>query len=1016
MHKGKRGPLGRSVLSAAVAGVLSLSAMPGTLFAQEEADELEEILVTGSRLTQQNLVSPTAVNVLDTQTIDLSGAVNMSELIRTLPATGVSTLTTTNSNFLVNSSGINTVELRNLTEDRTLVLVNGRRFVAGVPGSQQVDFNAIPAAFIERIDVVTGGASAVYGSDALAGVVNIITKTDFEGVQITGQSGLSDRNDLEEHTVSITAGLPFADGRGNAMFSYTYEDEKGLFARERSQTAVDGANLAFFTGDYANDFTEDLVPFFSSFSELGRFIIPNGATNSSGGIVDRNVVFENGATTDFVSAQHGFNRQAFRALQVPLERNLLAANMNFDFSDTVRLFSEATYSSAESQSSLEPFPLSSDDIYGDNAAQCSGSTCSFGIPGSNPFIPADMLALAQAANPGVASDDLTIGFARRMTELDQRGASNLRQTFRLVLGVDGEFGDGYSYELSANFGRTTQKQESTGQINVLNMRNSLDAIDDGNGNIVCRDPIAVAQGCLPVNVFGAGSITAGLDDITRRNLLNYLKAPSSTQATVEQRVLSGFISGDVFELPAGPARFVVGAEYRDEQSESIGDALSQQGLNAGNAIPPTIGSYYVTEGFVEFEVPLLADMPLVQSLDLNLAARFSDYSTVGSTDAYAISTKYIPTEDLMLRAQFSRAVRAPNISELFQPLSQTFPTVTDPCEGVTLDNGTPAFFNTVRDTSNPANVFNSGIDASTVGSQTAVTCLQDPAVAARVNSQGGLVLTQPEIQGVSGFNGGAAAGGATLTAEEADTVTAGFVWSPTFASWAEGFSMSVDYYNIEITDGIAGLSRQIALDRCYGASGYDAGSDFCQGIIRFSGGPSVGAIQFSNAFQQNLATIETSGIDVQASYGFDLPGNWGALDLNLTWGILTKYDTVPFEGADVIDSKGEIGFSENEALVGIVYSRPNLIVSWNTQIVGEAVLENEGDFSVSEIDTTYFHDIQGRYAIGDNITLVGGIDNIADEYVPIGFFGPGTSTGWNTAPDVYDGLGRRYYVGLRLDF
>lgn len=967
---------------------------------------METITVTGTRLPQSNLVSSTAVNVLDTEMIDISGAANMSELIRTLPATGVSSLTTTNSNFLTTASGINTVELRNLGEDRTLVLVNGRRFVSGLPGTQNVDFNSVPAAFIERIDVVTGGASAVYGSDALAGVVNIITKNDFEGVQISGQGGISSEDDDESYNFSITAGLPFAEDRGHAMFSYTYDKENGVYARNRPGLEVDGLSESYFTAP--EDFKQNRIPFFSSFSELGRFNIPNGSS----------YVFDGTNTIPFVSADHGFNRQAFRALAVPTERNLLAANMTFEVADSARLYVESTYSSVETNSSLEPFPLGSDDIYGDQLQQCDpvGLTCSFGIPGSNPFIPADMLQLMRDANPGIADDNLVVGFARRMTELDQRGANNLRQTFRFVTGLEGEFRNGFTYDVHANWGRTTQSQQSTGQINVLNMAYSLDSVvDPVSGDIICRDEVARAQGCLPVNLFGRGSITAGLDDITRRNMLTYLKAPSSTQASIEQLIVGGFVAGDLFDMPAGSARFVAGIEHRTEDSASVGDALTQQGLNASNIAPPIVGSFKVDEIFVELELPLADDLRFAKSLDVTLAARYSDYSTVDTTTAYAVSAKWVPHDDWMVRGQYARAVRAPNIGELFSPLSQTFPTVNDPCAGVTIDpgSGSAAFFNTRLDTSNPQNVFDSGVDATTIGDTTATTCLQDPQVAARVTATGGLALTQPEVQGVSGFNGGAISGGFDLTEETADTFTYGFVWSPAFAN---GLSLSIDYYDIEIEDGIGTLGRQLSLDRCYGEGTYNPSSDFCSGILRWTGGPQIGAVQFSNVFQQNLSVIETSGIDLQASYGFDLPGTAGQMDLTLTWGHLLKYEQVPFEGAEVTVFDGEVGLFDNEALLGIVYSRPNMTIAWTTQYMASGNLENEGYWAGQKIGSEMFHDLQGRFMFGDATTVIVGVDNIADNYVETGFSVPGAATGHNTIPDVYDALGRRFYLGLKLDF
>ena len=984
----------------------ALTSISPTVFAEEE-EIIEEVVVTGSRLTQPNLTGPTSVNVLDRQQLDLSGAVNVSELIRTLPATGVSTLSSTNSNFTVNSSGINTVELRNLGEDRTLVLVNGRRFVGGRPGTQQVDLNTIPTAFIERIDVVTGGASAVYGSDALAGVINIILKDDFEGVQITGQSGISDEDDDETHQFNLTAGSSFAEGRGRAMFNLGWDKDRGVFARNRDTMEVDSAALGFFTGNTA-DFNDHFTPFLSSFSEKGRIILPGASSDY--------VVDDDGTIRAFNSNQDGFNRQAFRALSVPSERYQIATVIDFAVTETMNLFAEINYSSTESGSSLEPFPLGSDDIY-DSLPTCTATECTNGVPLLNPFVPEEMRQIVRDANPGIADENLVVGFARRTTELDQRGADNTRQTFRFVTGLEGDVGE-FHYEASINYGRTTQDQKSTGQINVLNMRNSFNAITDTSGNVVCADAIAVAQGCLPVNIFGRGAIGAGMSDLQRQNLLNYLKAPATTDAEVEQTIYSGYISGPIVDLPAGPMRFVVGVEYREEKSESIGDALSQQGLNAGNAIPPTIGAFDVWEFFGELEIPLLADMPGVQSLEANLAYRHSDYSTVGTTDAYAVSLQYVPADDYMFRAQYARAVRAPNITELFQPLSQTFENVNDPCEGVTIDpsSGQAAFFNTVRGTNFDAStVLNSGINAATVGSGIATTCLQDPTIASRVANTGGLILTQPEVQGVSGFNGGAASGGFTLEEETSDSVSFGLVWDPSFVGWLEDLTVTIDYYKIELEDAIDTIDRQVALDNCYSGGSYDAGSPFCVGTLRFTGGPSIGALEFTNEFTQNIAEAEVEGIDVQFSYRWTM-GDYGMLDLAVVYSRLLKDETIPFQGAAVDVDDGSVGFASNEAVINLVYNIGRFTAAWTTQWIGESDVEG---WEPEVIDDTFFHDFQARYQANDNIELILGVDNVTDKYVEIGAFALDADlqpTGWTTAPDIYDGYGRRYYAGFKANF
>ena len=1016
----------KSLLSTAVSIAVATAAFPYAALAQDagEGDRLEEeVVVTGSRIARTNLTANTAINIIDTEKIELSGAINTAELLEALPASGVATFASTTGNFDVQNSGVNTIELRNLDEDRTLVLVNGRRFVAGVPGEQSVDFNSIPTEFIERIDVVTGGASAIYGSDALAGVVNIILKDSFDGFQVSAQSGLSDVDDDETHRITMTGGFDFDDDRGNAMMSVTFDKETGVFARNRENLGVDGVNSVFFTGD-PNDYDAAVVPFLSSFSEKGRFVVPDRSVVS--GSADL-VLDDDGTVRAFRSDEDGFNRQQYRALSVPTERLLVSGVMNYQVNDNINWFAEMNYSGVETSSELEPFPFSSDDVYGDNAADCFDTDgdgvnddCSFGMPLMNPYVPEDMRVAARIANPGVADDNLVLGFARRTTELDPRGADNLRQTFRIVSGIDGSFLDDFNYELSMNYGRTTQDQKSSGQINVLNMRYALDAVyenpdDPENSAIICRDEIARLQGCLPVNLFGTGSITAGLSERERDQMLQYLQANSSTASQVEQAIVSGFVSGPLFELPGGMAMFSAGAEYRDEQSESIADGLSQQGLNAGNVTPPTIGGFDVSEFYAEAVLPVLADQPGAQLLELQLAARFSDYSTVGNTTAYAASGRYEPNEDLMFRSQYSRAVRAPNISELFEPLTETFEGGDDPCEGVTRTaGGEAAFLNIIRDTDNPQNALGSGVNGATVGDPVAVSCIQDPTIDQRVDETGGLVLTQSEIQGVGGFNGGAAAGGQELIEETADTFTLGVVWSP---AAIESLNISIDYFNIEIEDAIDALERQDSLDNCYSGGGFDASSDFCTNIVRFDSGPSVGALREINALQQNIAEIKTEGIDIQVNYDFDL-GDAGLLQAVLTWTHLLTYEEVPFEGSDTIDFTGEVGYAEDKAVLGWTYRLGPAVVAFTTEWIGKSELSNDPNnaFFGAAVSDRFFHDIQARYEVVEDVELVFGMDNITDEFVRIEQSGPDVPTGWNTRPDVYDSLGRRYYAGIKAKF
>jgi len=1029
-----------------LAGVMAATApaFASAMLQDPEVTEIDEIVVTGSRIARPNVESPTPVQVVTAETIDNTGEVNLGEILRTLPAAGVSTLTPTNSNFFTQNNGIATVDLRNLGEDRTLVLVNGRRFVAGVPGSQIVDFNSLPTEFIDRVDVVTGGASSVYGSDALAGVVNVITDKDYTGFQMFGQYGITDRGDRENYRIGTKFGSDFADDRGNFVATLSYQSNGAVFARDRADRQMDRDGLGGLFGTGTGTFGETNFFFGSSFLPRGVAVVPGltpGGTNA--GTVLRLFEPGTGAARPYVGATDGFNRQGFRQLSVPNTALQFSGQVNYDFNDNHTFFAEVSYYSGETKSDIEASPVAGNDIFRNSQdvglnPQCTlAGGCLFGIPLLSAVVPESIRAAVRERTIGLTDSQRVVGFQRRMTEFGNRQNEATRELFRVVTGMNGSLPDALpggkplDYEFSLNWGRTSVSQFTQGGILKDRLINTLDVVDTGGGVLACRNVGERARGCAPFFIFQEGGASQAVVD--------YIGIQNQFDSFIDQKVINGFIGGDMFELPAGPVQFVLGGEYRREESRNTPDPTLQQGLASGNIAPETEGEFHVGEGFGELRIPLLADLPFAHRLDLNLSGRLSEYSTVGSTEAFAASLEYMPTEWLKLRTQYSEAVRAPNIGELFSGRSQTFPTNLDPCRGLTTSGGQAAFRTIRVDIANPANVSGSAVDSATIGSNTALACLADPALAARIARDGTFAQTQAEAQGTGGFN----SGNPNLNRESSTSFTAGILFNADWYDWLKPFSLSVDYFSIEIEDIISNLGRGTSLSECYVNSGglYNPTSPFCQSIVRFESGTSqVGAMRELNSAVANLGQFETSGVDLQASYTFDLDnfpmtrnlgGNWGTLATSVTYQWLDSYKTSPLPGAALVEARGGTGLPENKAQVDLVYRRDALTISWQTQIVGESCYfggdecgpdidesapgAGDGQLFNGHIDLVTFSDLQVRYRVTDDATVFFGVDNIFDEYVPIGQ-GYGQPTGWTTEPAIFDGLGRRFSVGARVSF
>lgn len=910
--------------------------------AQAQTSE-DVITVTGSRIQRTDTVAPSPVTTVSEEILEVNNVVNTEDMLNSLPQI-VPAFDATSNNP---GNGTATVSLRGLGTTRTLVLVDGQRFV-GSGAALVVDLNNIPAALIETIDVTTGGASAIYGSDAVAGVVNFILRDDFEGVELsTSHEFSTDNNDAKITDVSATMGGNFADGRGNAVLSLGYTNREALFQGDR-----DFSREAFFDPGPGNA-AQGFIP--GGSSNIPSTLI-QGATGAFAVTTDQ----DGGVVEDFPL----YNYAPTNYLQLPQERHSVSGFATYEVNDYVELYARGIFANNIVDSQLAPTPTGALPVT---------------INLDNPLLSAelrDLIASDPASNNGDGTADIIV--ARRMQELGTRNALRDTNSFQGVFGARGDLSEDWSYDVSANYSRSSVSQIQSGNISVSAFQEAL--LCDGG-------PTAVASGCdaPALDIFnGENSVSEAAAD--------YINRTGAQIDTIEQVQVIASMSGVVDALTSPMADVApgvaFGTEYRSAEADIRPDSVLGPDVRGFNQSLPIQGGFDVYELFGELDYPLITDQPFIESLNFTGAYRFSDYSTVGETHTYAAGLGWEPIPDLRFRGQYNRAVRAPNVSDLFAPATNGFPGAQDPCAGGTQGGFGP---DTIVE-----NCIATGVPAGQVG--------QPFQLNGQIET---LFAGNPDVQ-----------------EEVADTYTFGFVYQPAFF---EGFTAQVDYYDIQIDDAIATPTLQVRLDECYR-------QDIQESCAIFAGArdPNTGAISnpfFPTLRNSNLATLKAEGVDVRLDYAFDadrlgLSPEVGSFSVNYYSTFTLNSGSQTSEAAGFISCEGEYGLEcgeptpEYKHLMQANWYWNDLTTSVRWRYVGavdadDATLPEVSDLS-DNIDGTSYFDITLGYDVTDNASLQVGLQNAFDEEPPI--LGSTASEQANTWPATYDPFGRRLFLGAKLRF
>lgn len=711
--------------------------------------EGEVIVVTGSAIERKELTTPSPVSVVDREKLESAGIANVGDILQKLPSQG-NAINAQNNN---GGDGSTRIDLRSLGSQRTLVLLNGRRMVPGGLGADSSpDIGTLPLAIIERVEVLKDGASAIYGSDAISGVVNIITRQDFDGTEATIYAGTSQHGDGQNYDLSLVTG--HSSKKGNVMFAVGYTDQEPVFAGDRD----------FAKQTYSYDFThgtadaDRLTLSGSSSPPNGRitakdpngmpFNIPGCSNSATGGFCTADGMggFRNFIPATATSFGDNYNFQPENYLFTPSTKVNLFSSGHYEIAKGVNVFYEASYNNRRSEQKLAAEPL---------------TTELFGIP-----ISADSMY-----NPFGTEIDT---YHRRLTEFGDRTFTQDINSYRAVVGIEGhipedvDFFHNWKWEVSFNAGRTSGTQSTSGDLILSHLANALGPSMSVGGVPTCvstpGDPTTAIPGCAPLSLLTPNQVSS--------DAIKYLTFTGVSSGFNDQRTTIAQISGQLVKLPnGGDISLAIGGDYRHEQGGFTPDPLTSTGDTTGNAQEPTEGSYHAFEGFGELSIVPVSGLEFAQWLEIDLAGRVYDYNNFGSGATYKASGLWRTAGGLSLRGTYGTAFRAPNIAELYAGKADSFPLVEDPC-----------------DTNPPSG-------PKVLNATEAAECKREGVT----NGNFGTNQQRSQI-----------GGNTLLKAETAKIATAGIVWEP-----LSGLGITLDYWHIEIDDQIASLPIQTILSQCY---------------------------------------------------------------------------------------------------------------------------------------------------------------------------------------------------------
>jgi iron complex outermembrane receptor protein len=957
---------------------------------QKPQDDLSEIVVTGSRIRRPDDERLEPTLVLDSQSLDDRGITNVLDALKELPSVSAlsSSLQGGQTTFGIGQSFVN---LYTLGSNRTLTLVDGRRFVSGDSGSptqgggSEVDLNVIPTQLLDRIEVTSVGGTPVYGSDAVAGTVNLILKHDFQGLQVDALGGIAQRGDASESRVRFLAGKNFDDSRGNLEVSAELVNTPGLLSQQRAPYSYGNS---FLTPIGPSPYQYVLYPnvVYGGVSQSGVPTLadvyansksPNSITNAAGQALAFNqghlVPWTYGPASGISNVGgDGYGSDWNYPIAAPQERINSAMLGRFDINDHVRVFGELWFS--ETHTSIAAQDDALDWALYNSAGLPQGNLI---ISATNPFLSAaDQATIARnlaafAAIPGNSTQTNYFYMSRVNDDVENGGATADQNTKRVVLGVKGSIADvsDVHYEISGNYGRLVN-QNATPALNYQNFFNALNAVRGPNGTIICatgytNSPVATDSGtCAPFNPFGY--------NIASPAAMGYVTTLAKSVSINTQRIFTTSLDGTLFKLPTGAVKFALGYEDRRESAEFDPDSFYQEAAGQFPAIPPIDQAFHTNEAFAEIEVPILEpamELPGAHRLELEAAIRDIDHSISGKTIAWTGGFRFEPAKGLMIRGNYTRSVRAPTINEAFSPTTVSYESPVDPCDALNV---------------------NSGPDPKVRAANCAAAGIKQPFVS---NSS---YVGIPVLY----------AGSPNLANEVTNSRSIGFVAKP-----MEDLSLQVDYVGIDLKQAIQQLDSTEVVEACYDNPTY--ANNYCSRVSR----QADGQLQQVAAGYFNEGHLTFNGVTTRLDFGLPVPfttvaGQFGTLHLRLDY-FFNNHNSLTIGNNDYQQLPGSLDNARHQATASIRWTKGSVFASWETQFVEHGTFDqglppNYADYP--GVGDWFVHDLMLGCTPYQHLRLQFMVQNVFDRQPPVPApITPPTDFGFSGLSRYFSGLMGRHF-------